>query len=161
MGKEKEHGILDENSKVKKQGNKEYLYTCETNLDAFTYKKMVRYFPHIYWSYVWSGTFLNLILSAIVAIMSKSLLDTLAFFSIWQIFMMVYYKLRLEQFAEKDFNARLKKQYDKTIHSEFYEDYFIRENDDMTFKIHYGDIERCIETDTSFYLYYGVKKLVI
>ena len=42
--------------------------------------------------------------------------------------------------------------FDMEIHIEFYDDYLLRQSEKITIKVNYNDIERCIETDTNFYL---------
>lgn len=95
---------------TKSEPKKKYLYTCENIINAHEYKKMTKYFPkRIYWVFVIRGLFLNLIFSVIIAITSKSLIGTLIFFVIYQLFLMILYKVRLEHFAEKTFNTMQKK----------------------------------------------------
>ena len=149
--------------KAKKKVNNKCLYTCESILDAYEYKKMTKYFPQIYWSYVIRGTILNLIITSIIAIFSKNLLTTLIFLVVYQIFLMLLYKVRLEYFSEKEFNSIQKKGIVNTeIHTEFYDDYFIRQGEIETIKINYNEIDRCVENDTNFYLKFGkLNKIII
>ena len=149
-------------NKTKKKTNNKYLYTCESKIDAYEYKRMAKYFPQMYWAYVIWGTILNLIITSIIAILSRSLVSTLIFFVAYQIFLMILYKVRLEHFAEKSFNSMQKREISDTeIHTEFYEDYFIRQGEIETIKINYNDIDRCVETDTNFYLKFGKKNKII
>ena len=147
---------------TKKKSNSKCLYTCESKIDAYEYKRMAKYFPQMYWAYVIWGTILNLIITSIIAILSRNLVATLIFFVAYQIFLMILYKVRLEHFAEKSFNSMQKKGISDTeIHTEFYEDYFVRQGEVETIKINYNDIDRCVETDTNFYLKFGKKNKII
>lgn len=147
---------------TKKKITGKYLYTCESKIDAYEYKRMAKYFPQIYWAYVIWGTILNLIITSIIAILSRSLVTTLIFFAVYQIYLMIIYKVRLEHFAEKSFNSMQKKGISDTeIHTEFYDDYFIRQGEIETIKINYNDIDRCVETATNFYLEFGKKNKII
>lgn len=139
-----------------------YLYTCESKIDAYEYRKMAKYFPQMYWAYVIWGTFINFILSAIIAISLRSLVSTMIFFVCYQIFLMILYKVRLQNFAERSFNVMVKQgRVDTEIHTEFYDDYFIRQGESTTYKINYSDIDRSIENDTNFYLKHSKKNLII
>lgn len=147
---------------TKKQTNDKYLYTCESKIDAYEYKRMSKYFPQMYWNYVIWGTILNLIITSIISILSGSLVTALIFFVAYQIFLMILYKVRLEHFAEKTFNSMQKKGISDTeIHNEFYDDYFIRQGEIETIKINYNDIDRCVETDTNFYLRFSKRNKII
>lgn len=137
------------------------LYTCKSKIDVYEYKRMAKYFPQIYWSYVIFGTLANVIFSIIIAIISKSTIETIAFFISYQIFIMIIYKVRLENFAEKAFNRMQKKDpIDTNLYIEFYDNYFIRQDKTTALKINYSDVDKCIETDTNFYFRYGKKRLI-
>ena len=147
---------------IKKKTNDKYLYTCESKIDAYEYKRMAKYFPQIYWTYVIWGTIFNLIITSIIAILYRDLVTTLIFFVVCQIFLMILYKVRLEHFVEKSFNSMQKRGLvDTEIHTEFYDDYFIRQDKVETIKINYNDIDRCVETDTNFYLKFDKKNKII
>ena len=140
-------------SKEKEKKNSKCLYECESILNAYEYKKSAKYFPQIYWSFVIYGTVFNLIFTAIIAIIARNFIVPLIFFVCYQIYIMILYKIKLEHFAEKSFNAIKKRNgLDGEIHTEFYEDYFIRQGETTTYKMNYEDIDRCIENDTHFYL---------
>lgn len=124
---------------------------------------MAKYFPkRVYWVFVIRGSILNLIFSAVIAIISMSLIDTLLFFTFYQIFLMVIYRVYLDHFAEKVFNKRMKKGLEKGIsETEFYDDYFIRKSETITFTIKYSEIARCVETNTNFYFEYPLRNAVM
>lgn len=147
---------------VKNNEKEKCLFECESIINAYEYKKMAKYFPSIYWSYVINGTFFNLIFSAVIAILFENLIVTLTFFIICQIFLMIIYKIRLEHYAEKSFLSGQKKgMVDSNIYIKFYEDYFTRKGEKLALKINYSDIEKCIETDTNFYLHYKKQNTII
>lgn len=148
---------------MEKENNSKILYTCESITDNYEYKKMAKYFPkRMYWMFVIRGSFLNLIFSAIIAIATKSFIDTLIFFIIYQLFSMIIYKVRLEYYVEQVFNYRKKHDsIDTTFELEFYDDYFIRKSESITLKIKYSDISRCVENDTNFYLEYLRQNTII
>lgn len=153
----------EERKEKKKKSDEKCLYSCETILDGYEYKKMAKYFPkRIYWVFVIRGLILNLIFSAIIAITSKSLVGTLVFFAIYQIFIMILYKVRLEYYSEQVFNARKKQGIiDTNFEIEFYDDYFIRKGESITLTIKYSEINRCVENNTNFYLEYPKQNAVI
>lgn len=137
------------------------LYICESKIDAYEYKQMTKYFPDLYWTYVLGGTLINLVFSSIFGF-SNNFLSTFIFFMCIQIFLMILYKIKLEDYAEKSFN-KMKEQglSDIEFHTEFYADYFIRQGKTETFRINYHDIDKCVENDTNFYLKYGKKNKII
>lgn len=138
------------------------LYTCESKIDCNEYMKMVTYFPRIYWSYVIRGTVSNLVLSLIITIIYRSFISTLVVFIFCQLWIMIDSKVRLKILAGKTFNSSLKKgRVDTEIHTEFYDDYFVRQGETVTLKIKYSDVAKSIETDTNFYLYFRKKNVVI
>ena len=147
---------------TKKNVHGKCLYTCDSIIDAYEYKKMANYFPQMYWHYVIIGTVLNLIITAIIAIAFRSLLGTLIFFAVYQIYLMILYKVRLEHYTEKTFNSMLKNgSADTEVHTEFYDDYFIRQGETETLRINYDEIDKCVETDTNFYLKFGKRNKII
>lgn len=147
---------------TKKKANGKCLYTCESKVDSYEYGKMAKYFPQMYWSYVIIGTIKNLIITSILTIFYSYPVITITWFVGYQICLMIIYKLRLEHYAEKSFNSMQKKgKYDYDFHTEFYDDYFIRQGEIETLKINYNDIDCSIETDTNFYLRFSKKNKII
>ena len=51
---------------------------------------MAKYFPQMYWNYVTWGTILNLIITAIIAILGEKLVGTVIFLLVFQIFYYIY-----------------------------------------------------------------------
>lgn len=159
----KEEIIKQDKIEIKKEEiNNKRLYTCDSIIDAYEYKKMAKYFPkRVYWVFVLRGTLLNILLSSASALIFHNLIGTLVFFIVFEIYVMVLYKIGLEHFAEKTFNSYLKKGLvDTNLETEFYEDYFIRKGETVSLTIKYSDITRCIENDTNFYLEYPSRNLV-
>ena len=106
---------------MEKESNEKYLFTYKSKSTAEEYKKMVKYFPEMYWKMIRYGTILNLIYTAIIAILSKNSIETLTCFIIVQVIIMIIYKLRLENIAEKSFNTmKEKKRIDIEFHTEFF-----------------------------------------
>ena len=163
VAKVEEEPTQEVKKEKKKKSDEKYLYSCESILDGYEYKKMAKYFPkRMYWVFVIRGLILNLIFSAIIAITSKSLAVTLVFFAIYQIFVMILYKVRIEHYSEQVFNARKKQGViDTKFETEFYDDYFIRKGESITLTIKYSEISRCVENDTNFYLEYPKQNSVI
>ena len=159
----KENKNQEAKKKKKKKSDGKYLYSCESITDGYEYKKMAKYFPkRMYWVFVNRGLILNLIFSALIAIVSKSLFNTLIFFTIYQIVIMILYKVRLEYYSEEVFNARKKKGLiDTNFVMEFYNDYFIRKGESITLKVKYSEISRCVENSTNFYLEYPKQNTII
>lgn len=156
--------MSNENKKqTKKKSNNKCLYTCQSIVDAYEYKKMAKYFPEVMYLYfVRMATFSNIIFTALTAILSRSWIIALVFFLICEIFLLIYYKVRIEFVSEKVFikSNKGKEEYNN-FENEFYEDYFIRKTKKSSLKINYSEISKCIENDTNFYLKYPDRKVII
>jgi len=146
------------NENKKQKSNSKPLFTCDSTINAEEYGKMAKYFPRFYWYFVIVGAGVNLLITAVIAIISRKLIISLIFFVAYQIYLMILYKVKLEYYAKKIFNP---KNMESEIHSEFYDDYFIRQGEVETLKIYYSDITRCIETDTNIYLEFKKRNKVI
>ena len=148
---------------AKKMKNEKCLFSCESVVDGYEYKKMAKYFPkRMYWVFVIRGTIFNVIISALIALTTQSWIATLIFLIAYEIYLLIYYKVRLEPMAEKVHNARLKRgEIEVNFETEFYEDYFIRKGEKSSVTIDYSEITRCVENDTNFYLEYAKKNMVI
>lgn len=148
---------------AKKKKNEKCLFSCESVVDGYEYKKMAKYFPkRMYWVFVIRGTIFNVIISALIALTTQSWIATLIFLIAYEIYLLIYYKVRLEPMAEKVHNARLKRgEIEVNFETEFYEDYFIRKGEKSSVTIDYSEITRCVENDTNFYLEYAKKNMII
>lgn len=131
------------------------LYIIENIINKEEYKKMVQYFPLIYWKYVFSGSKLNLIFLIIITLLSHSFIISFIFFIISELFLLIYYKIELGFIAERDYKFwkkknKIKEDIEKSV-IEFYEEFFIEIRGNEKIAINYLDVERAIETDTNFY----------
>lgn len=154
----KEKDEIDHNKNSKSKSKNKALYYCESIINAEEYGKMVKYFPRFYWYFVIIGAAINLLITAVIAIISRKLIYSLIFFVIYQIYLMILYKVKLEHYGKKMYNP---KNGEIEIHTEFYDDYFVRQGEIETLKINYNDITRCIETDTNFYLEFKKRNRII
>lgn len=138
------------------------LYTCDSIINATEYGKMAQYFPKMYWTYVLYGMILNLIFTTLFAISTQSLVITLIFCIMYQLFIMIVYKFKLKKIATKSFiRANKKGNFDTEFSTEFYEDFFIRKGKTISRKINYEEINIYIETNTNIYLSVENKNLII
>lgn len=146
-----------------KESSEKCLFSCESTVDGYEYKKMAKYFPkRMYWVFVIRGTILNVIITALIAIITQSWIVTLVFLLVYEVYLMIYYKLRLEPMAEKVHNARLKRgEIEVDFETEFYENYFIRKGKKSSITIDYSEVTRCVENDTNFYLEYANKNMIV
>ena len=148
---------------AKKKKNEKCLFSCESVVDGYEYKKMAKYFPkRMYWLFVIRGTIFNVIISALIALTTQSWIATLIFLVAYEIYLLIYYKVRLESMAEKVHNARTKRgDNEVNFEIEFYEDYFIKKGEKISITIDYSEISRCVENDTNFYLEYPNRNMVV
>ena len=138
--------------------NHKCLYMCDSKIDEQEYKKMINFFPRLYWIYIFLVTSFNVLMSMIIAIIFRNVLFTLLFFIICQISIMIICIFRLEKYYK---SLKKKKIIDTDFHIEFYEEYLIRQSENKNITIYYCDINKCFETDTNFYLLFGRRKKVI
>lgn len=131
-----------------------FLYEVETNLDKEEIIKMVNVFKKdFYKAYAIYSIFLNLIFSAIIGLISGSILTTGIFFIIYEVYLLIYFYINLEKCYYKSFEKNVKKGISSfTGCSQFFEDYFIKKGTSVSYTIKYSDIDRFIETDTNIYL---------
>lgn len=145
-----------------KELREEPLYTCESIVDGEEYKKTVLYFPQVYWEYVLGGSILIACGSIICWIVFKSVADALIFAVVCEILILIICKVTLGSYAEQIFKNNQKKGLSDTyIHTEFYEDYFIRQGETVAYKIKYSDIIKYIETPENIYMKSGKKNLIV
>ena len=148
----------------KPKHNSKCLYTCEGVFNAYEYKIMAKYFPkRIYWVFVFKGIYLNLLFTAIFTLIYKNVIVTVLFFIAYQLYLMLFYKIGLQECCEKHVNSYLKKLGVTHIlfETEFYENYFIRKSNNASFTIKYSDITRCVENETHFYFDYPQRNTII
>lgn len=144
--------IKEENINIK-DDNKDYLYLCESKLEIDEFIKMLEHFPKIYWAFVVRGIFINLVLSAIVAISLKNIFAVIIFFIVYQIYLMIYYKINFNRLIEKQCKEEItKRTIDTELQIKFYDDYLVRQGETITRQIKYSDIDRCVENENNFYL---------
>lgn len=116
----------------------------------------------MYWVFALRGTILNILITAFIVIISQSWIKTLIFFIVFEIYLLILYRIRLGSMAEKVHNARLQRgEIEASSEIEFYEDYFIRKGKNVSITANYSEITRCIENDTNFYLEYPNQNMVI
>lgn len=149
---------IDQNKNSRAKSKDKALYCFESIINAEEYGKMVKCFPQYYWYFVIIGTVINLLITAVIAIISRKLIYSLMFFVPYQIYLMILYKVKLEHYGKKMYNP---KNGEMEIHTEFYDDYFVRQGEIETLKINYNDITRCVETDTNFYLEFKKRNRII
>ena len=137
---------------MNKEKKNRCLYKCESITDGYEYSKMVKYFPkRVYWVLICGGTFLNLIIVALIILIFKNRQFSIIFIFI-EIYILIHYKICLEPLAEKIQNNRLKNGIvESSYENEFYDDFFIHKGKKSSITINYSEISRCVETDTNFY----------
>jgi len=148
--------------KVKDEIKEKVLYTCESNIDSNEYKKFAEYFPITYWACIKYYTILSLMIAVLAAVASFDLILSLDIFIIVEVYFVIYCKVKLKNIIEKSFNKEQEKgRLDTEYHTDFYNQYLIRAGETIAYKINYSDIDRCIETDTNFYIKCASKNFII
>ena len=141
----------------------EPLYRCEVELDVTEVRRIIKYFPEkLYWDLIKRGTYFNLFICIIPALVIKQILIPFLLFCIIQVIIMVYYSITLGDVADKIFLDGIdNKQIETHEIIEFYEDYLIRKYEKSSIKIEYKEIDKSIEDDDNYYLEYTKEKMII
>jgi len=147
---------------LEKESNK-CLYTCESMVDKSEYVKMSKSFwKKLYFSLLNRGLYLNLIIFAIIAILSKNIGTALVYFLVFQIWATISFKVKFEDYAEKAYDDLNKHgNLDSNFTTEFYDDYLIRKSESVSYTIKYTEIAKFIETDTNLYLEHKPRNVVL
>ena len=113
----------------------------------------------MYWPYVIRGTVFNLLITVIIAVIFRNNTITSSFFILYQLFVLIYCRVRLESLVQKEFyKMKRNGEIDTKFEIEFYEDYFIRKGEKITYTINYSEITKCIDIDNNLYLEYPSRK---
>lgn len=135
-------------------------YKCNSYLDSYEYGKMSLVFGNKMWiSFSIYATMYNLILSIIIFLLSKSIIDSVGLFLIIEIIILIFFRLELRSIAKLVYKLYLSKKIESNFTLEFYEDYFKRIGSTIL-EEKYNDIDKCIETDTNFYLVDNKKDII-
>ena len=133
---------------------KEAIFIFESETTPTEYGNVASHFPMFYWQYAKSGTFLSICLISVVGIITnQSRRELIISFILVELFMLIFYKVRL---AEMTKNSFIKSQQKYALDTHFinllYEDYFLRIGEYTTRKVPYERISKVIETETNIYM---------
>ena len=146
----------------KKKSNRNCRFKCESELTAHEIKILAKNYPNkMYWPYVIRGTVFNLLITVIIAVIFRNNTITSSFFILYQLFVLIYCRVRLESLVQKEFyKMKRNGEIDTKFEIEFYEDYFIRKGEKITYTINYSEITKCIDIDNNLYLEYPSRKAI-
>ena len=138
----------------------EALFKCDVVICSNDWVKMYKYFPIIYWKYVFFGTFLTLIVGLGASIKTNNIFNIITSMSLCQILMMLGTKLYLNNIIEKSFYKNSK---GKTVEVsyEFYDEFLLIIYDTSLQIIKYDELNKCIENNTNFYLCSGSQIILL
>lgn len=138
------------------------LYEIDSYINSHEYAKLANYFPQIYFRLTISTLIANLLIAILIAIIFKDIMLGIVFFIIPGVYCLIERKVNIQKYAEKDYNEQQKKYgFDEKFILKFYNDYFKRISDNVSYKIKYNEITKCIETDKNIYLYWKNQNKVI
>ena len=132
------------------------LYSYKSNVNNYEVGKMVPYFwKKFYFCLVINYTLINLLISILIFVCFHSIIDAIFFFLSFLIYYLIYCKVKLSDIVTKGVGLYTKKKNINTeINLEFYDLYLVQKKKDKDLKINYDKFNKCIETDTNFYLQY-------
>ncbi len=135
-------------------------YKCNSYLDSYEYGKMSLVFTNKMWlMFSLYGSVYNLLLGVLIFILTKNIIDAVGFFLIIEVAILVLFRLKIREVAKLFYRIYLNKKIENNFILEFYKDYFIRKGK-IDLKELYSDIDKCIETDTNFYLVDSKKDII-
>lgn len=135
-------------------------YKCNSYLDGYEYGKMALVFPNKMWiSFSIYGTMYNLVLFIIIFLLSKNIIDAVGFFLIIEVLLLILFRLKVREVAKLFYKLYLNKKIESNFILEFYDDYFKRIGSNELKEL-YSDIDKCVETDTNFYLVDNKKDII-
>jgi hypothetical protein len=131
------------------------LFNCTFMFNCQEYIMMTKYFKRFYWILVFRSTIINIIFNFLIYITFNNQLVAVILFILIEVYLLISYNVRSSYFAEKNYK-KLNNDYlndGHYINIDFYEKYFIIQGEtNNIYNINYKDIDKCIETDTRFYL---------
>lgn len=132
------------------------LYSYKSIVNNYEVGKMVPYFwKKFYFCLVINYTLINLLISILIFVCFHSIIDAIFFFLSFLIYYLIYCKVKLSDIVTKGVGLYTKKKNINTeINLEFYDLYLVQKKKDKDIKINYDKFNKCIETDTNFYLQY-------
>jgi len=173
LDKNKEKNTIDilkinniEEEKVNKKNRvtskNDLLYELETYINSYEFGKLANYFPQIYWSLTIPSIIAHLLIACLIAILFKSISLGIVFFIVPAVYCMIDRKINIQKHAEKEYNNQQKKyQNDEQFILKFYNDYFERISETISYKIKYNEITKCIETEKNIYLLWKNQNKII
>ena len=135
-------------------------YKCNSYLDSYEYGKMALVFSTKMWiSFSIYGSLYNLIFSLVIFLLSKNIIDAITLFLIIEVIMLILFRLELRNVSKFFYKIYLSKKVESFFTIEFYQEYF-KQIGNTILEEKYNDIDRCIETDTNFYLIDNKKGII-
>lgn len=135
-------------------------YKCNSYLDSYEYGKMALVFPMKMWiTFSIYATIYNLIFCLVIFLLTKNIIDFVGFFMIIEIVLLILFRLKLREVAKFFYKIYLNKKIESNFTLEFYDEYFKRVG---TYELteSYDNIDKCVETDTNFYLVDSKKDII-
>lgn len=144
-------------------GREEYKYVINTNVTLEEYQKMYKAFPINYWFNILFSTIITSLVLSVICLIDKVgvfiyiILDLIAI-----IFIFIYYKLNSNKIVKNIYDCFSKnKSLPKEYALKFYDNYLIKESENIKEKIYYLNIDKIIETNSNFYLRLSNRVLII
>ena len=137
------------------------LYECNSYIDSYEYSKMSKYFFNkFYFGFLLFASIYNLLISIVIFLITKNIIDLIGFFLIIEVIIVVVLKIKLSDIAKYIFKYQVKRfRLETSFKMVFYKKYFVREGK-INIEEKYSDITKAIETETNFYLEDNKKKII-
>lgn len=126
------------------------LYTCRYFFDLREEKKAEKCFHRLFRYQVILVTYRNMAFFFLLSLVINEPIATLFLFILFEIIIVIGLAIKLDSNLEKRYSERFSEDLEGEF--EFYQDYFVLKTENITSKTQYTRIDRCIETDTNFYL---------
>ena len=147
-------------NKITKNEDK-ILYSCKTEIGVEEFKKMVKYMPRIYWTYVGISAVVAFFFVLYVGHDTKLSYLIPGYFGVI-IILMIYYRIKLGDIVKINYDSLAKNnKMDTNLDINFYDNYLTVSVPRGVTTIKYSDLKKIIETDTNFYFKAKNKKLIV
>ena len=126
------------------------LFTCRYLFDLHEERKLEKCFHRLYRYQVLLATYRNIAVCFFLSLLIEEPKSALFLFLFLELIIVIGLAIKLDSNLEKRYSERFSEDLEGEF--EFYQDYFVLKTENITSKTQYTRIDRCVETDTNFYL---------
>lgn len=132
------------------------IFSVDFNMTIDEYKRLVKYVPSFYWGNVFKSSFFIVLFIMILSVINDNgIVYSLVVCFVLIIGVMIISKVKIEFLAEVNYKFHNRKGlFNKSVQMSFYDKYFISSSNGVDVKVEYDSIDKIIETETNFYIFF-------